>query len=254
MKTIRLAILSLLALAVSCKTELKTYVLEVGAEYNHDRRAYTQGLFIDGGEMFESTGEYGRSSLRKVDLRSGEVLAKVSFPEDVFAEGSVIFDGQLYVLTWREGLVYKFDPDTLEEVAVIRGYPREGWGLTTDGEYLIASDGSSRLYFLDKDMRLVRELPVRRGSNSVPYLNELEYIDGLIWANVYTKDEVVMIDPASGKVVGSIDCSGLLPDNLRRRDTDVQNGIAYDKDNGKIYMTGKDWPRLYEVSLIEIKK
>lgn len=237
--------------ALSCKTELKTYVLEVRQEFQHDRGAYTQGLFIDGGELFESTGEYGTSSIRKVDLETGKVLRKVDFPKEVFIEGSVIFKGSLYVLTWHEGIVYKYDPDTFEEKAVLTGYPHEGWGLTTDGEYLIASDGSSRLFFLDENFHKVRELAVRRGSNTVPYLNELEYIDGLIWANIYTSDEVVMIDPESGKVVGSIDCSGLLPDELRRRDTDVLNGIAFDRDNGKIYMTGKNWPRLYEVSLIE---
>ena len=246
-----IATIALAVLTLSCKTELKTYVLEVRSEFPHDRGAYTQGLFIDGGELFESTGQYGSSSLRKVELETGKVLSRVDFPEDVFIEGSVLFKGSIYVLTWQEGIVYKFDPDTFEETGMLTGYPHQGWGLTTDGEYLIASDGSSRLYFLDENFRKVRELLVRRGSNTVPQLNELEYIDGLIWANIYTKDEVVMIDPETGKVVGSIDCTGLLPDDLRRRNTDVLNGIAYDRDNGKIYMTGKNWPRLYEVALIE---
>ena len=130
-------------------------------------------------------------------------------------------------------------------------YPREGWGLTTDGNNLVASDGSSTLYFMDGEFNVQRKVTVRMQGRPMRLLNELEYIDGKIWANVYTSDIILVINPADGNVEATIDCSGLLPKKLRKPDTDVLNGIAYNADDGKVYLTGKNWPRLYEVRIVE---
>jgi len=166
-----------------------------------------------------------------------------------FGEGSAILDGELYVLTWTNKVAFRYDAATLEYKSTV-GYPREGWGLTTDGKQLIASDGSATLYFLDKDLKLLRKLSVTLNGRPVRYLNELEWIEGKIWANVYTTDSIVIINPSSGKVEGLVDCAGLLPARLHTRETDVLNGIARDAE-GHIYLTGKNWPRLYRVELIE---
>ena len=244
----------LLLLLCSCtQARVKEWRLEVVKEYPHDRGAYTQGLFFHQGELYESCGEYGKSSLRKVDLESGKALRKLDFSKKYFAEGSVVLDGKLYVLTWLNKVAFIYDASTLEYEKAY-SYPREGWGLTSDGKSLIASDGSSRLYFMDSSFRQQKVIDVKMDSRSVKLLNELEWIDGRIWANVYTTDMIVIINPETGEVEGKVDCSGLLPSKLRDADTDVLNGIAYNPLDGKIYLTGKNWPRLYEVRLVEKKK
>lgn len=231
--------------------EPRQYKLEVVAEHPHDVTSYTQGLFIHEGQMYESTGQYGSSALMKVDMQTGEALEKVSFNEKYFVEGSVVFSDALYVLTWMEKVVFIYDPLTLEYRKAM-SYPREGWGMTTDGSSLIASDGTSWLYFMDADLRLEKKMQVKmHDGRAVNWLNELEYIDGKIWANVYTTDELVIINPQTGRVEGVVDCRGLLPGRLRTQDTDVLNGIAYDEKNDRIYLTGKNWPILYEVRIVE---
>lgn len=240
-------------LLFSCAdASVKEYSLEVVAEYPHDVTSYTQGLFIHNGQMFESTGLHGKSTLRKVDLQTGEAIERLNFNEKYFVEGSVVFGENLYVLTWESKLAFVYDAKTLEYKSTWT-YPREGWGLTTDGKQLIASDGSATLFFLDENLATKKRLVVKIEDRPVRWLNELEYIDGKVWANVYTSDEIVIIDPKDGRVTGVIDCRGLLPDNLRTTDTDVLNGIAYDSENDKIYLTGKNWPKLYEVRLVEKK-
>ena len=229
--------------------KVQAYKLEVVAEYPHDVTSYTQGLFFHDGVMYESTGQYGTSTLRKVDVKTGKATARQNFDKKYFVEGSVVFGDDLYLLTWMEKVVFIYDAQTLKYKSA-KSYPREGWGLTTDGKYLIASDGTSFLYFMDEGLNVKRRLQVKTGSRAVPWLNELEYIDGKIWANVYLSDEIAIIDPASGYVVGVVDCSGLLPQELRTDNTDVLNGIAYDHTNGKIYLTGKNWPKLYEIKLV----
>ena len=218
---IKVFILALLiALLPSCgAAKVVEYKVKVVKEYPHDVTSYTQGLFFHDGRFYESTGQWGSSTLRIVDLESGKPVKKVSFNNKYFIEGSVVFGGDLYVLTWTNKVAFKYNPETLEYKST-QGYPREGWGMTTDGKQIITSDGSSQLW-----------------------------IDGKIWANVYTTDLIVVIDPKSGEVVSTVDCTGLLPAKLRTQDTDVLNGIAY-KD-GHIYLTGKNWPRLYEVELIK---
>ncbi len=237
-------------LAGACsQAQVKQYGIKVVKEYPHRTDAYTQGLFFQDGILWETTGQYGESTIRTVDLASGEPTQLKKLNSKYFGEGSVILDGVLYVLTWTNKVAFKYDAATLTYQKTL-SYPREGWGITTDGKQLIASDGSANLFFLDKDLKLLKRLPVTMNGRSLRYLNELEWIDGKIWANVYTTDTIVIINPADGKVEAAIDCSGLLPRKLRKKDTDVLNGIALDAE-GRIYLTGKKWPRLYQVELVK---
>lgn len=251
MKTIRIMVLLIsLLIALACTDAgVKEYRLEVVAEYPHDTGSYTQGLFFHDGQMYESTGLHGKSTFRKVDVETGEALEKLNFDKKYFVEGSVIWNGNLYILTWESRVAFIYDAETLEYKSSWK-YPREGWGITTDGKHLIASDGTANLYFMDENFAQKKKVLVTIDDRPVRFLNELEYIDGKIWANVYTADEIVIIDPKDGRVEGVIDCRGLLPKELRTPDTDVLNGIAYDEKTGKIYLTGKNWPKLYEIKLV----
>ena len=242
--------LALLSLCSCADGKVRQYRLQVVKEYPHDTQSYTQGLFFDGGTFYESTGQYGESTFRTVDLATGNALRKLDFGRKYFVEGSVILGDDLYILTWTNKVAFVYDAKTLAYKQTFT-YPREGWGLTTDGKQLIASDGSQNLYFMDRQFKLQKTLPVTLNGRAVNLLNELEYIDGKIWANVYTSDLIVIIDPKTGAVEATVDCTGLLPRQLRDSRTDVLNGIARDPASGKIYLTGKYWPRLYEVKLVE---
>ena len=245
-----LTILCLAAAAVSCgTTKVREYKVRVVKEYPHDVTSYTQGLFFHRDSLYESTGQYGESTFRTVDLATGEALSRMNFSRKYFIEGSVIFQGDLYILTWESGVAFRYDAATHKYKSSI-AYPREGWGLTTDGKQLIASDGSAFLYFMDADLNVLRRQRVTLDGKSVRYLNELEYIDGKIWANVYTYDTIYIIDPSDGKVEGTIDCRGLLPYKERTSETDVLNGIAVD-GQGRIFLTGKYWPKMYEIELVK---
>lgn len=250
MKTFRIMVLLIsLLIALACTDAgVKEYRLEVVAEYPHDTGSYTQGLFFHDGQMYESTGLHGKSTFRKVDVETGEALEKLNFDKKYFVEGSVIWNGNLYILTWESRVAFIYDAETLEYKSSWK-YPREGWGITTDGKHLIASDGTANLYFMDENFAQKKKVLVTIEDRPVRFLNELEYIDGKIWANVYTADEIVIIDPKDGRVEGVIDCRELLPKELRTPDTDVLNGIAYDEKTGKIYLTGKNWPKIYEIKL-----
>lgn len=228
------------------------YKVKVVKEFPHDRTSYTQGLFFYGGNMYESTGLNGKSTFRKVDIATGKALSRLDFDRRYFVEGSVEKGGSIYILTWQNKCAFVYDAKTLKYKSTF-AYPREGWGLTTDGKSLIASDGSADLFFLDDKFNTLKKVTVRLNGRPVYYLNELEYIDGKIWANIYTSDLIVIIDPATGNVTGTVDCTGLLPDSLRYGDTDVLNGIAYNPADRKLYLTGKNWCRLYEVVLVETK-
>ena len=247
-----LLLLSLL-LPVSCaQGKVRNYRLQVVKDYPHDEQSYTQGLFFHEGGMYETTGQYGESSLRKVDLATGKALKRFDFDAKYFVEGSVVLDGNLYILTWKNKVAFVYDAATLAYKSTAR-YPREGWGLTTDGKSLIASDGSSRLYFMDGSFQVKKTVTVTMNGRNVNMLNELEWIDGKVWANVYLTDMIVIINPSSGAVEATVDCTGLLPARLRDARTDVLNGIAFDPVSKKIYLTGKYWKKLYEVELVEKK-
>ena len=240
-------------LLVSCSgASVRHYRLEVVDQFPHDTESYTQGLFFHKGQMYENKGLNGKSTLRKVDINTGKPLKRIDFDKKYFVEGSVVFKDNLYILTWESRVAFIYGADSLNYKSTW-SYPREGWGITTDGKQLIASDGSATLFFMDENFALQRRVNVKYEDRPVRWLNELEYIDGKIWANVYTTDEIVIINPKDGKVTGIVDCRGLLPKELYTSQTDVLNGIAYDPASGKIYLTGKNWPKLYEVRLVEKK-
>lgn len=250
MRSVVAAVLMCFCLLSCSDAKVKMYGIEVVAEYPHDTDAYTQGLYFDEGKLYESTGLHGKSTFRKVDFESGEVIKRLDFDKKYFVEGSVRFKDNIYILTWDSRIAFVYDAKTLEYKSSWK-YPREGWGLTTDGRQLIASDGSANLYFLDENFAQKDKKLVTIENRPVRWLNELEYIDGKVWANVYTTDEIVIINPKTGKVEGVVDCRGLLPKSLRKPSTDVLNGIAYNPDTRKIYLTGKNWPKLYEIKLVE---
>jgi glutamine cyclotransferase len=225
------------------------YTFEVVAVWPHDRSAFTQGLVFRNGEFWESTGLYGESTLREVEAKTGRVLKQVSLPREYFAEGLAIVGAKAYQLTWQNRKVFVYSADTFQRLGEF-DYPGEGWGLATDGRLLILSDGTSRIRFLDPEtFAVVRTIDVVWEGRPLPELNELEYINGEIFANVWQTDLVVRIDPTSGLVRGAIDFAGLLSPLDRRRDTDVLNGIAYDASADRLFITGKRWPSIFEVRL-----
>ena len=230
---------------------VRQYEISVEESFPHDRSSYTQGLFFYEGEMYETTGQYGESTIRKVDLRSGDATVFIPVDKKYFIEGSCVLNGQMYILTWMEHVCFVYDIKTMKKIGELRN-PYEGWGLTTDGTSLIMSDGTDKIYFLDGMTFMERrKIEVRMNGKKIWNLNELEYIDGKIWANVYTTDVILIIDPQTGEVEGKIDCSNLLPQNLRTSSTDVLNGIAWNSKTKSVYLTGKKWPRLYRISLVE---
>jgi len=229
-------------------TPVMTY--EVLNAYPHDPQAFTQGLVFHDGYLYESTGLYGESSLRQVDLETGEVLRQVDLSDEYFGEGLALYDEKLFQLTWREGTGFIYD---LEDFSLIDqfSYQTEGWGLTYNGKRLIMSDGSNMLYFLDPDsLQITGNIEVTFMGEAVVRLNELEYVRGEIYANIWQTDTIARIDPQSGDILGWIDLSGILPEDLRTPETDVLNGIAFDQENDRLFITGKRWPRLYEIRLL----
>ncbi len=234
--------------------EPRLYTYEVVASYPHDPQAFTQGLVYLDGVLYEGTGLYGRSSLRRVDLATGEVFQQIDLAPKYFGEGIAIFDEQIYQLTWRENEAFVYDLDSFSRTGVFT-YTTEGWGLTHDGSRLIMSDGTPIIRFRDPaTFAEIGRIEVRDPSGPVSNLNELEYIDGLIYANVWQSDRIVQIDPVSGTVVGDIDLSGLLPPEDRRQPVDVLNGIAYDSENERLFVTGKLWPKLFEIRLLPVEE
>jgi glutamine cyclotransferase len=224
----------------------------VVAAYPHDRSAFTQGLLWDRGELIEGTGLYGQSSLRRVDLRTGEVRQVRRLAKEHFGEGVALLGERIYQLTWRGGKGFVYDRDSFELLRSFT-YRGEGWGLTTDGRRLIMSDGTDILRFLDPgSLRETGSLPVRDGAAPVAGLNELEYVKGEIYANIWKSDRIAVISPDSGRVTQWIDLKGILAPFLRD-EKKVLNGIAFDPDGNRLFVTGKLWPRLFEIEVTEIQ-
>jgi glutamine cyclotransferase len=224
------------------------YQIDVLASFPHDPQAFTQGLVIANGQLYEGTGRNGLSMLRRVNLETGEVQQRQSLSARYFGEGITILDGKVYQLTWQSHLGFVYDLATfkLEKTFFYSG---EGWGITHDGSRLIVSDGTANLRFFDPDtLKETGSVPVTEEGRAVDRLNELEYINGEVWANVWYTDQIVRIDPQTGEIRSRIDLSGL---NQQRGVDDVLNGIAWDNETGRLFVTGKLWSTLYEIKLRE---
>ena len=222
---------------------------QVLATFPHDRNAYTQGLYFEDGFLYEGTGQYGKSELRKILLENGVILQQTSLQKKYFGEGIAALNDRIFQLSWRSGLGFIYDKSSFELLGQFR-YPGEGWGLTQNGKQLIMSDGSAVLYFRDPEsLREVRRIHVCDFSGPVDKLNELEYIQGDIYANVWRTNRIVRISADSGKVIGEIDLS-MLADGLNLSNpTSKLNGIAYDAEQDRVFVTGKRWPKLFSIKL-----
>ena len=239
----------LLVLFCSCSKNNKAIsynqYLQLTNTYLHNTNSFTQGLFLYNNELYETTGLYGQSYVYKnINIDNNLPDKFIKLDNSYFGEGSTIFNNKLYVLTWKEYKVLVYNPNTLDLIKIIN-YNHEGWGLTTDGNYLIASDGTSKIYFMDEKLNDIKSIVVKFNNDEVHNLNELEYINGYIWANIWESNNVAIINPQTGDVIKMLDFSNLVPLNLNK--DDVLNGIAY--DNHKIYITGKNWPYLFEFIL-----
>jgi glutamine cyclotransferase len=242
--------LLLFTLLLSAAAGARQYDYEVVDRRAQSRDTFVQGLEIHDGKLYVSSGGYGKSRLRRIDFASGEVELERPVDPRLFAEGLTLLGDSLYLLTWRSRNLLVYRSTDLTPLARMR-IPGQGWGLTNNGEQLIYSDGSHRLYFVSPDEhRITRALEVTENGEPVTRLNELEWVDGRIWANVWQTDRIVIIDPDSGAVEASIDLTGLLPPAERRPGTDVLNGIARDPADGAIWVTGKNWPWLYRIELV----
>jgi glutamine cyclotransferase len=219
--------------------------------YPHDKEAFTQGLIYDNGRFFEGTGQKTGSSLREVELETGRIMRQHNLDASLFGEGIALYHDRIYQVTWENKVGFVYDKATFNVINKIY-YPTQGWGLTTIDDKIVMSDGTNILYFFEPEMfTVVSRLEVYDNEKKVDQLNELEYINGEIWANIWMSDLIARIDPVSGKVLAYIDLKGILPESERDQDTDVLNGIAYDKERGRIFLTGKKWPKIYEIRLTE---
>ncbi len=224
-----------------------SYTYKVIASYPHDSEAFTQGLAIDNGLLYEGTGRYGLSSLRWVDLQTGKTIKEHNLPGKHFGEGITIFGGKIIQLTWKSNVGFVYDKSSFRLLREFT-FSTEGWGITHDGTFLILSDGTAILRFLDpQNFKEMRRITIVDDSGPVGRLNELEYVKGKIYANVWQTDRIAIIDPESGRVTGWLDMSGLLDKESAGHSVDVLNGIAYDPVNDSLYVTGKLWPRLFKI-------
>ncbi|WP_420644858.1 glutaminyl-peptide cyclotransferase [Candidatus Leptofilum sp.] len=237
--------------ATNPPASVPTYSYQIINRYPHDPDAFTQGLLYVDGELYESTGiKRTHSSLRQVDLASGEVIQFLDVGSDYFAEGLVLWQDKLIQLTWQNRVAFVYDKESFELLDTWE-YETEGWGITHNGRCLIMSDGSDTLTFRDPEtFAEVGRLSVQDQNGPVRLLNELEFINGEVWANIWRTNRIVRIDPATGRVVGSIDLTGLLDPATLTQSVDVLNGIAYDDENGRLFVTGKLWPTLFEIEII----
>ncbi|MES2522530.1 MAG: glutaminyl-peptide cyclotransferase [Gemmatimonadota bacterium] len=235
--------------AAAAPARTPVFVADVVQEWPHDPTAFTQGLVWHEGRLFEGTGQEGKSSIREVELRTGRVLRRHDLEQKYFGEGIVLLGDDLYQITWTSGVAFVYDWKTFAPKRQFK-YDGEGWGLTTDGTSIIMSDGSATLRYRDPaTFAIQKSITVRDKGKTVPKLNELEWVKGEIWANVWESDQIARIDPATGNVTGWIDLAGILPKMDRTGNEDVLNGIAYDASGDRLFVTGKLWSKLYEIKL-----
>jgi glutaminyl-peptide cyclotransferase len=238
------------ACAPAARAAPPVYDVEIVRSHPHDPGAFTQGLFYLDGYLYESTGLKGQSSLRKVDIESGAVLQKTDLAADIFGEGIALWSGKVIGLTWRSQIGFVYDLETLKQEKRF-SYPGEGWGITADNKRLIMSDGTDELRFIDpRSLREKGRVSVTLNSKPLRDLNELEWIDGEVYANVWRTDLIVRIDPKTGAVAGVIDARPLRAAIAGAPNVDVLNGIAYDTKTGRLFVTGKYWPKLFEIRLV----
>jgi len=243
--------IALSVVASTCQAGGGAADYEIVRRFPHDTTAYTQGLLYIDGQLYESTGLLGRSQLRKLDLETGQVQSSVALPNNRFGEGLALLGDKLYQLTWQTNVGYVYEAETLALVDSF-AYEGEGWGLATDGVSLIMSDGTSKLRFIDPDsFEVTNEVTVQDQGSPLTSINELEYVNGTLYANIYQSDRMVRIDPSTGDVRAWFNLRGLLPNEERSRNTDVLNGIAYNEETGNLLVTGKYWPALFEIRLVE---
>jgi len=248
--------------------KIPVYTYEIVNTFKHDSKAFTQGLVFQNGFLYESTGQEGDSSLRKVELQNGKILQKHDLKDDVFAEGMTILNGKIYQISWQDGIAFVYELNDFKLLQQFR-YNGEGWGLTNDGTNLIMSDGTHLIKFVDpQTFKTVRTLPVFQDTGKPLYmLNELEYVKGEIWANIWHSEEkmtgttqgnlpniekpnyIARINPETGKVVGWIDLANISPEDSGKDDENSLNGIAYDAAADRIFVTGKNWRKLFEIKL-----
>lgn len=242
--------------AATTSAGLPIWTYEIVNTYPHDSSSYTQGLVWHDGALYESAGQYGRSNLRKVDLETGRVLKRTEVPADYFAEGLALLKGRLYQLTWKENKGFIYDLNTFNKTGEFT-YGGEGWGLAEDGKSLILSDGSNQIRFLDpqtfKVERAINVFEDNDTSRPLREINELEYVRGEIYANVWQTDQIIRIDPKNGRLLGVIDMTGILPGKRVDEVDDVLNGIAFDAQHQRLFVTGKRWPKLFEIRLKDKK-
>jgi len=260
MKALSLIAAALLAAASSLATpahaasakQIPVYGVQVVHAYPHDINAFTEGLFYLNGYLYESTGLESHSSVRKVKLETGQVVQRATLPADMFGEGIAPWNGRLVGLTWKAEVGYVLDLESFDTKGQF-GYPGEGWGLTHDDIEMVMSDGTADLRFLNPTTLVEsHRIHVTAQGKPVEQLNELEWVDGEIYANIWQTDRIARIDPKTGDVVGWIDCKGLLPKkDFIPEHTDVLNGIAYDAATKRLFLTGKFWPKVFEVKLLK---
>ena len=239
-----------LACALGSRAATPIYDVEVIHTYPHDASAFTEGLFYLKGYLYESTGLEAHSTIRKVRLETGEVVQKLDIPPQYFGEGIVNWRGHLISLTWKSQVGFVFDLETFKLQRQFQ-YEGEGWALTRNDKQIIMSDGTSKLRFLDpKTLKEAGRVEVTLDGKALQNVNELEWVKGEIFANVWQTHWIVRIDPGSGRVVGAINCAGLLKQgDIVQGQTDVLNGIAYDAEHDRLFVTGKNWPKLFEIRL-----
>ena len=229
---------------------IPVYTYNIVNTYLHDRNAFTQGLVFENGVLYEGTGRFGRSTLRRVELETGEVLQIHELPAQFFGEGITIYGSKVIQLTWQSNVGFVYDKNSFELLQEFN-YSTEGWGITHDGKRLIMSDGTSTLHFLDpQTFEGIGQLGVFDNDGPVNRLNELEYVQGEIYANVWQTDRIARIAPGTGQVIGWIELGGLLSPEDHSESVSVLNGIAYDAENDRLFVTGKLWPKLFEIELI----